>query len=435
MSLIKNPVRLLKGRSRLINPDSRGEVGAATPLKPPVGQDDSPVGTVTFESPRRRRRLPRALIGFLLFFVLPSISSIVYFTLIAAPQYAAEARLVVRAAEISQEESKADSRLGGATGQPTGSQTNMSSGGLKYSPTTQNAYIVAQYIRSRAMVEDLSKVVNLREIFRRPEADPVARLADGASIEELVDYWQGMAHSYVDAPSGIVTFQIRAFRAEDALKIADEVVRLSEQLVNQISKRAREDIMRSSEGEVREAAANVRTVLRDLQVARNAEGILDPVKTADETGKLLMQMTTDKIKLEAELFAAMRTLNKDAPSVRNLRSRLEIAEKQLAAMKATMAGNGGPTRNIAASMRTFEELESKRFVAEKLLVIAEEALDRARKRAERQNLYFMVFVPPTLPMEAKFPRRLAYSIIFPLAFLVLWGIGALTAAAIEDHRI
>lgn len=432
--MLMNPVRLLKGRSRLINPDSRGEVAAAEPLKPPIGPDASPVGTVTFEAPRRRRRFPRALIGFLLFFVLPSLASIVYFTLIAAPQYAAEARLVVRAVEITQEEAKSDSKVG-VSGGVGGSQTNMASGGLKYSPTTQNAYIVAQYIRSRAMVEDLSKVVNLREIFRRPEADPVARLADDASIEDLVEYWQGMVRSYVDAPSGIVTFQIRAFRADDALKIADEVIRLSERLVNQISKRAREDIMRASEDEVREAAAHVRTILKDLRIARDAEGMLDPVKTADETGKLLMQMMTDKIKLEAELFAAMRTLDKDAPSVRNLRSRLEIAEKQLAAMRATMAGNGGPTRNIAASMRTFEELESKRFVAEKLLVIAEEALDRARKRAERQNLYFMVFVPPTLPMEAKFPRRLAYSIIFPLAFLVLWGIGALTAAAIEDHRI
>lgn len=435
MSLIMNPVRLLKGRSRLVSPDSRGEVTAAAPLNVPMGQEDASADVVTFAAPRKRRRFPWALIGFLLFFVLPSVTAILYFALIAAPQYAAEARLVVRAVEMTPEESKSDSRVGGATAQGAGSQTNMAASGLKYSPTTQNAYIVAQYIRSRAMVEDLSKAMDLREIFRRPEADAVARLADNASIEELVEYWKGMARSYVDAPSGIVTLQIRAFRADDALKIADEVIRLSERLVNQISKRAREDIMRASEDEVREAAANVRTVLQDLQIARNAEGILDPVKTADETGKLLLQMTADKIKLEAELFAAMRTLDKDAPSVRHLRSRLEIAEKQLAAMKATVAGNGGPIRNIASSMRTFEELESKRFVADKLLVIAEEGLDRARKRAERQILYFMVFVPPTLPMEAKFPLRLAYSIIFPLGFLVLWGIGALTAAAIQDHRI
>ena len=434
MSLIKNPVRLLKGRSRLVSPDSKGagEVTAATPLNPAMGQEHASAAAVTFDAPLKHRRFPWALIAFLLFFVLPSLLAIVYFALIAAPQYAAEARLVVRAAEISSEESKADSRIGSGA---TGSQTNTASSSLKYSPTIQNAYIVTQYIRSRAMVEDLSKVVNLRETFRRPEADAVARLTENSSIEELVEYWEGMAHSYVDAPSGIVTFQIRAFRADDALKIANEVIRLSEQLVNEISKRAREDIMRASEDEVREAAAHVRTVLQDLQSARNAEGILDPAKTADDTGKLLMQMTTDKIKLEADLFAAMRTLDKDAPSVRHLRSRLEIAEKQLATMKATVAGNDGLARNIASSMRTFEDLESKRFVADKLLVIAEEALDRARKRAERQILYFMVFVPPTLPTEAKFPRRLAYSIIFPLAFLVLWGIGALTVAAIEDHRI
>ena len=68
----------------------------------------------------------------------------------------------------------------------------------------------------------------------------------------------------------------------------------------------------------------------------------------------------------------------------------------------------------------------------------EDCRDRADCLVGYQDVYgieVVVFVPPTLPMEATFPRRLAYSIIFPLAFLVLWGIGALTAAAIQDHRI
>ena len=84
----------------------------------------------------------------------------------------------------------------------------------------QNAYIVTSYIQSRAIVDNLNKTLNLREIFRRPEADFWARLKRNASIDELTDYWKTMVSTYIDAPSGIVTLQVRAFRPDDAVALA-----------------------------------------------------------------------------------------------------------------------------------------------------------------------------------------------------------------------
>jgi capsular polysaccharide transport system permease protein len=67
--------------------------------------------------------------------------------------------------------------------------------------------------------------------------------------------------------------------------------------------------------------------------------------------------------------------------------------------------------------------------------MAQDGLERARLRAEQQNLYISVFVPPSLPQEAKYPERLAFSFIIPVGLLILWGIFALIAAAVEDHRL
>ena len=44
-------------------------------------------------------------------------------------------------------------------------------------------------------------------------------------------------------------------------------------------------------------------------------------------------------------------------------------------------------------------------------------------------------MPPSLPQEARFPERLAFSFIIPIGLLVLWGIFALIGAAVEDHRL
>jgi capsular polysaccharide transport system permease protein len=439
MSSILSPKRLLRRRQS----DGISAPGVvATPAFGAIVEEDGGRRTneapsvPTFAGTQARRKIPWIGLSFTAFVVVPAILTVVYYAFIASPQYAAEARLVVRTAEVLLTDTVNPLSSSGATSNSSSQIALTTPTGLseKYPLPLQNAYIVSQYIRSQAILADLSKTLDLHQIFGRPEADFLARLPSGASGEELLDYWQRMVRSYVDGPSAIVTFQVRAFRPDDALKLADEINRLSERLVNEISSRSRQDIMRASEEEVRQADAQLRLALQELQIARDAEGILDPGKAAEDTSKLLLQLTGERIRLEAEFMAASRSLDANAPSVRYLRSRVEILDGQIKNLKASLAGNGGAARNIAASLRRFEELDRNRFVAEKLLTVAEESLSRARKRAERQNLYFMVFVPPALPTDAEYPERLNYSILLPLAFLILWGIGALAFAAIEDHR-
>ena len=367
-------------------------------------------------------RIPWLGISFLLCVVIPSVVGVFYLAIVAAPQFSVEARLIVRAAEPTI-----------LVGDKLGAAASLGAS-VSYSATAQNAYVVAQYIKSRAAIDDLLTLVDLREIYRRPEADFWARLKNNASQEELVSYWRDMVRSYVDSASSIVIVEVQAFRADDALRVAQAIITLSERLVNQMSLRARQDVMRFSEEEVRRADALIRTALDDLQKARDTEGILDPAKAADEVSRLLMQLMAEKIKIEGELYFASRSLDKTSGSVRQLTSRLEIVEGQIATLRATLTGGSGQAPTMASSLRKFEQLEVQRFLADKVLTFAEDGLERARVKAERQSLYFMVFVPPSLPTKAMLPHRLAYSILLPIIFLILWGIGALLWASVEDHR-
>ena len=146
-------------------------------------------------------------------------------------------------------------------------------------------------------------------------------------------------------------------------------------------------------------------------------------------------MMADKIKLQNDLFVATKAMSQDAPSVQTLKTRSESLDKQIETMKAGLAGNTVEGRTISNALVKYEELELKRTFAEKLYTMAQDGLERARLRAEQQNLYISVFVPPSLPQEARYPERLAFSFIIPIGLLVFWGIFALIAAAVEDHRL
>jgi capsular polysaccharide transport system permease protein len=374
--------------------------------------------------PVARTSGPPYLLSFILLVLAPSVAAAVYFLLLASDQYVVESKFAVRSVEVEMPQME------------TGGGAPTSSSGFSFTAAGQNAYIVTSYIQSRAIVDDIDQKLNLREIFRRPEADFWARLNKDASIDELTEYWRTMVDAYVDSVSGIVTIKLRAFRRDDGLALGRAVVETSEALVNRISQRARRDATSLAETEVRKSFEDVQKALADLHSFRDTAGIIDPGQTMTEIAKLLMPLLSDKIKIESDLFVATREMSENAPTVNVLRGKLESVEARIKELKARVTNTtGGADPTVASSLSKFEELEIQRQMAERFYGLAQAELNRAQLRADRQNVYLSVFEPPSLPEEARYPRRFAYSFLAFVSFLVLWGIGAMIAASVEDHRL
>ncbi|MGA0595814.1 capsule biosynthesis protein [Enterovirga sp. CN4-39] len=375
-------------------------------------------------------RFPLGKLSFIACVLIPALAVSLYFAFIASDQFVAESRFVVR---LGPQDASSKDGLSSVLSSLKGSGgAGGNSGGTT---ATEDAHLVTSYIQSRAIVDDVLKTVDLRAIFTRPEADFYARLKANATIEELVEYWRYMVTTYVESMSGIVTVEVRAFRPDDAVLLVKTIGQLSEKLVNEISTRARQDALRRATEEVERAQGLMYEALREMERYRNAEGLIDPVQTATETGKLLTKVLADQLTTENELFVAKRSLAPDAPNVRRLTTRLEALKQQTADLRAQLAGNREEARNIAASLAKFEEVAIKQKMAETLYGLAETGLDRARRNAEAQSVYLSVFVPPGLPQEYTYPKRIEYSLSISAALFVLWSIAGLIWLSVEDHRL
>lgn len=414
-----------------------GEISApAAPLRSALKRVSSidPYGDV-----ETRPRLPIGWISFVLFVVVPSLAAGIYFAFIASDQFVAQTRFVVRQAlqdggsSASMLNMVMSSQRGssGGSGGGAGSGAGGSGGGA----SSEDAHVVTSYIRSRSMVDDLSKTVNLRELFRRPEADFYARLDRDATIDELTEYWERMVSGYVDATSGIVTVEVRAFRPDDAALLARSITQLSEKLVNDISERARQDTVRRSEDEVRRAQATMDSARKVMEAYRNSAGLIDPVQSAAETGKLLTKVLADELANENELFVASRSMTDDSSTVHRLKARIENLKFQADTLRDQLAGNRDAASNMAASLAKYEDVVVKQKMAETLYSLAESALNKARQRAEAQSIYLSVFVQPGTPEEYTHPKRVQLTIVICIGCFVMWSIGALIWASVEDHRI
>jgi capsular polysaccharide transport system permease protein len=334
---------------------------------------------------------------------IPSLISILYLGLIASDQYVTEARFAVRAGET-----------------PTvDTITNLT--GMSSLQAVQDSFIVMDYVQSRTIVEELDKRIGLRQMFARPDVDYFSRFDPSDPIEDLVRYWRWKVSTTIEMPSGIVSVAVRAFSAEDSLKIAETVVALSEKLINEISARQQRDLLALAEGEVKRAEQRMRqlrTALRDL---RNDERIIDPKLQGEGISRMIEQIRLDRLKMEQELSTVLRSLTEQAPQVQILRSRIQAANEQIALLEGQLtAPTATGDRTVSRAMLRFDELELERQVAEKQYTTALSGLERARINAENQKMYLSTFVRPVLAVESTYPKRFWFSVASVLIFLVLW---------------
>jgi len=365
----------------------------------------------------RGRRFPVRLLSFGVVVLVPAALVAAYYFLIAADQYVAEFRFALRTVEPARTE------IGG-----------LLQGNIAPSPVGVDSYAVVQYLGSRDVVDELGKTLDSREMFSRLESDWLARLQLPVSIEELVRYWKGQVDAFYDITNGTIVVRARAFTPDDALRLAQAVLTAAEQLVNDLSARARHDTLRNSEREVRRAERRLKTALARLREFRDREGIIDPRKTADATLALAGRIRDEIVRADTELSTVKHYMRADAPSVRMLEARIQSLQTQLHSVESEVTDTQKSQSEVLSRvMGSYERLESERTFAEKAYQHALEALDRARMNADRQQVYIAGFVQPSLPEEALYPRRFRNVGIALLLCCAIWLIGAFIVQTVREH--
>ena len=386
----------------------RAVVGVARPALFPAGL-----------SPALQARPSLRVLSFVVLVLLPTAVAAAYYFAVAADQYVAEFRFTLNTADA-----------------PRPDPLSLLAGSATQSPAILESQILAQYITSRAIVDEIGQSLDVRRLFAPPAADWWARLPRSASIEELLHYWKGQVDPFFDPANGTVTVRVRAFAPADALRLAQAVVGACEKLVNDLSLRARRDALRNAEAAVAQTEQRLKSVLGDIRAFRDREGMLDPERTAEATGTLATRLRDQLLQANTQLATLRTYMRDDAPTVKVLKARIRSLETQRRALAREMTDpDKARSDTLSHVLGSYEELESERKFAEAAYQHALQGLDQARANADRQHVFVASFVPPSLPEEALYPRRWrALGTIALIAFAV-WGIGGLAAQSIRDHLV
>lgn len=383
--------------------------------------------------PRRRRSGGGgALMSFILLVALPVVAVAVYYYGFASNQYVAEFRF-----SVTEMNPVLPGTSASTTSQSGSSSSGLSAmlGGYSVSNAAMQNYVVTDYLSSRQCVEELWKMLPLKDMYTRSSIDWWYRFDAQGPKEKFVEYWKNVVFTSYDPLTGIAIAQVTAFSAEDAFRIAEGMVKLSEDLVNRIALRAQVDAVKFAEIELKRAEDRMKDVRVELMKFRLKEGMIDPTSSAISPNiQLAQQLRMNLLSLQTELSAlGKQSINPNAPAVKVLQSKIAATQQELSRVEKEVSQDRGGADSLADVMARYEKLDLERQYASNMLVSSQQALDTAKANAAAQHLYLTPFVRPSLPESSTQPRRTAAVFTAAMALCVAW-LGLLTTfRAIRDH--
>ena len=347
---------------------------------------------------------------------LPTFGAAIFLFGFAANQYVSEAKFVVRGAQGS-----SPSLLSGLL-QSTG-----------MSRAQDDTFAVQDYILSRDALEELDRGINVREMFSRPEADIISRfpipfMPD--TFEHLYKHYLSKVDISIDSTSGVTLLTVRAYRAEDAAKMAGALLAGGEKLVNRMNERQRQNTMRDARREVVDAEGRVQKVAADLASYRTRAELLDPNKQSVSMLQGIADMTSRMTITKTQLGELMKS-SPNSPLIESLRRRIAVMQGQIDEARAKITGSGN---SMVPQITEFDSLTLQREFADRQLSSAIAFLDTARLSADRQQLYLDQIVKPNLADYAAYPKRfIDIAIVFASCFGI-YTIAKLVLAGAREHR-
>lgn len=369
---------------------------------------------------RARRRLG---LSFLFIVIVPTLVAAFYLAFLATPRYLAEAKFIVRGT------------LEMLGGESTRFSRDLSA--LSGISNNQEGHILVDHVTSHAAVERLLEQMDLYAMYRIRRQTPESAPAQDPAFNRLMAAWRSMVHIGMDSVTGILTLDVQAYTAEDAMAVARGLLDESTKLVNELTARARQDRLKRATEEVELSRAELDGLLKQFEAFRNQQGTVDANYSALALEGLAGLLRDQRIKLNAELTTARASMGEGAAPTRTLTTRLESLDGEIANLEAQIDGS---TRRssleraaVPQSLATQEKLETKRDLVIARVSRAEGAQSTALSDTLRQHAFLMIFEPPFLPHLATFPRVRLDTLITFLVMFGFWCVGATFSRNLHVH--
>lgn len=368
---------------------------------------------------KKRSNMRRLFLRLAAFTLIPTLLAAVYFGLIVTDRYVSQFQVTVNS--------------------QSGGMINMFSSilGDTGGGSSQENYVMEEYIKSHAVLEKLDEQLDLRGHYSQDYIDPLTRLKKDATNEEFLDYYLSKTEVTNDATTMIMTVRVQAFSPDMAKTISDLLIALCEDLVNNLNEQSRMDTLAFAQSELDRAENRFRDVRLKISSFRNREGDLNPLESAAAITAIISSLEAQVSETRVEIASNSSFMRSDSVRISGLNDKLNALTQQVKNERKRLVNTQGETVDQRKYNDLLSEYESL-LIEEQLTQVNYEAANQAyqiarAEAAKQQYVYLVAFAPPVLPDESTEPRRLYSVLVAFIGALVMYLLGSFTWASLREH--
>lgn len=297
--------------------------------------------------------------------------------------------------------------------------------------------LLKSFVYSNDMIDYLETKLGLVEHFSSSEYDFYSRLENEPTQEDLNSYFQNIISITVEEMSGVIEIKVQGFEPSFARKLNELIVERAEWYINEIGHSLAKEQLSFVQNEHSLTEQRLQKTKAELLAFQRKHGLLDP----EAEGMALQQITygleAEIASKQAQLRALSKGMSDKAPAVINVKSELESLEAELEAQRSRLSNNnkGANSENsVGELLAKFADLKIDLELALKAYTASQVSLEKSRIEAYRQLKYLVVVESPTLPQESSYPQVFYNLTLFLAVALMLFGIGRIIMATVEELR-
>ena len=351
---------------------------------------------------------------FWLFVVLPTIVLAIYYGFIASDVYTSESKFVIRSPNQR-------------------SVSGMVLQNIGFNASSDDSYLVRDYLSSRDAVQNLKAKLDIQTKYSAKSVDVVSRFGTikEPTFENFYEYFNKKIKVVYDPASSISSLQIEAYTAKDAQNINEELLKMSEEVINRINNNAKNDILVASEKEVQEAQEVSAKAAEALAKYRVKNDVFNPEGQSAIVLQEISKLQDALIQAETQLTQA-REITPENPQIKAMETRIKSLKKSIADKSKLVTGPS----DISFSNRSveYQRLQLEKELADKQLASAMATYEQSKNDFNKKQLYLERLAMPSLPDEATKPKRFKNTLSGFVFGLLLWGVVRLFVAGVREHQ-
>ena len=349
---------------------------------------------------------------FLLLFILLSI----YFLLIKSELYESKTALIVR-------------DLGSVS--PAGG-IELSFLGMGSNSQLQDSKVVEEYILSLDVFLLLDKKFELTKHFKSESLDFLERLASGATIEEVLEFYRTRVVTNYDDISGILHISYSHTDSKIAQNVLEYMIEKVEDELNDFNRRKALKQLKFIESEHKKNKDRADATSAKLEEYQNTHLFLDPNSDALNSSGIISTLEATLTHKRIELSTLKSYMNDDNYEVQTLKNEIKGIEKFISKKKSGLSGTSESRLNKV--LFEYEKLKMQLEFDNEVYKNALIQLETTKLDVLKEAKTLSIVSKPNLPDGYTYPNKPKVFITLVIVMLLMYGIFSMLSAIIKDHK-